>query len=101
MRAVASAMVTSDEEWSLLGSGGASAGQLWQPAAEILHGHGDERFGIAATEGDALQESDLGVHALHAGVAKAVAEGGFDLFVSLMVHRHRSTVRGEGSETSG
>src|ERR1700676_4974072 len=52
-------------EVSLLGSGGPAAGQRGAAAAEVQHGHGDERFGIAVTEGDALQEPDLGVHAFH------------------------------------
>ena len=47
-------------------------------AAEVEHGEGDEGFGGLEAEGDAGDESDLGVYGLDASVGQAVLDGGED-----------------------
>ena len=48
--------------------------------SEVEHGQGDERFGMDKAEGDASEESNLGVHGFDESVGQAMFDCGKDLF---------------------
>ena len=55
-----------------------AAGELGGVAAEGEHGEGDEGFGAVKPEGDAGEESDLGVGRFDEPVGEAGVERGID-----------------------
>ena len=59
--------------------GSLAAGECWAVSCEGEHGQGDEGVGGGEAEGDAGEESDLGVDRFDESVGEAVGDGGEDL----------------------
>jgi hypothetical protein len=60
------------------GSGCGAAEWWWAQPAEVEHGESDEGLGLAEPEGDAGQEPQFRIHALHPGIRQSVAERSVD-----------------------